>query len=166
MNAYDAYHLFSTGIRTDVPYWGGKFHILVEKMIEYLQEHSAHLKKKTYVTDVVHTNDKYSIICNDKTIYANNIIACAPKNSLLHFSCFQSMKCILQNSVTCKPLCRVYAVFDKNEPILDVVKTKTVTNNALRYVIPMDPSKGLIMISYTDDVYTTFWEKKRIIPNY
>ena len=27
-------------------------------------------------------------------------------------------------------------------------------NNPLRYIIPMNPEQGLIMISYTDDKYT------------
>ena len=32
MNAYDAYYLFSTGIRIDVNFWGGKYHLLIEKI--------------------------------------------------------------------------------------------------------------------------------------
>ena len=38
---------------------------------------------------------------------------------------------------------------------------KTVTNNPLRFIIPMDSEKGTIMISYTDDVYCNYWEKRR-----
>ena len=36
---------------------------------------------------------------------------------------------------------------------------KIVTNNNLRYIIPMNNETGLIMISYTDDVYTKIWKK-------
>ena len=36
-NAYDAYNLFLTGIRIDVPFWGGKFHLLVNSILKYLK---------------------------------------------------------------------------------------------------------------------------------
>ena len=160
MNAFDAYHLFSEGIRVDVPYWSGKFHLLIEKMVAHLQYHNASLINNADVADVLYENKKYKITYNSKCISSDKVIVCAPKNSLLHFSCFRPIQCILKNSVTCKPLCRVYALFDKNDPFIDMMKQKTVTNNALRYVIPMDPEKRLIMISYTDDDYTEFWSKK------
>ena len=40
-------------------------------------------------------------------------------------------------------------------------KKKTVVNNQLRYIIPMNPEKGLIMISYTDYIHTEYWNKKQ-----
>ena len=42
--------------------------------------------------------------------------------------------------------------------IVIVGNKKIVTNNQLRYIIPIDPENGLIMISYTDDVYTKHWK--------
>ena len=64
--------------------------------------------------------------------------------------------CILDRSVTCKSLCRTYAIF-KDCDFIKNLKKKIVTNNHLRYIIPIDPANGLIMISYTDEIYTKYW---------
>lgn len=55
------------------------------------------------------------------------------------------------------PLYRMYAVFDrpwfKNLP-------KIVTPGPIRYIIPIDPSNGVIMISYTDGKDAAYWMKQ------
>ena len=55
------------------------------------------------------------------------------------------------------PLYRMYAVFDrpwfKNLP-------KIVTPGPIRYIIPINPSKGVIMISYTDGKDAQYWMKQ------
>ena len=66
--------------------------------------------------------------------------------------------CIINESVTCKPLCRTYAIFKKEDIWFKDLKNKVVTNDELRYIIPMDSENGLIMISYTDDIYTKYWK--------
>ena len=161
MNANDAYFLFSTGIRTDVKFWGGKYHLLIEKMVKYLQNKGCKMMKNTQVKDVMKVNDYFEVILDNKTLYTKQVIFCTPKTSLLNFSCLGSIKSILKNSITCKALCRVYALFDENEDWLLNFNKKTVVNNALRYIIPMNPQKGLIMISYTDDKYTEYWKNKK-----
>ena len=161
MNANDAYFLFSTGIRTDVKFWGGKYHLLIEKMVQYLQNKGCKMMKNTRVKDVMKVNYDFEVILDNKTLYTKQVIFCTPKTSLLNFSCLSSIKTILKNSITCKALCRVYALFNENEEWLLNFNKKTVVNNALRYIIPMNPQKGLIMISYTDDKYTEYWKNKK-----
>lgn len=161
MNANDAYFLFSTGIRTDVKFWGGKYHLLIEKMVKYLQIKGCKMMKNTRVKDVMKVNDDFEVILDNKTLFTKQVIFCTPKTSLLNFSCLGSIKSILKNSITCKALCRVYALFNENEEWLLNFNKKTVVNNALRYIIPMNPQKGLIMISYTDDKYTDYWKNKQ-----
>ena len=34
-------------------------------------------------------------------------------------------------------------------------------NNQLRYIIPIDKERGIIMISYTDNYYAEYWKKIR-----
>ena len=161
MNANDAYFLFSNGIRTDVQFWGGKYHLLVDKIVNYLQNQGCKMMKNTPVKDVINLDGKFKVILGNKSVFTKKIIFCTPKNSLMNFSCLEPVKCILKNSITCKALCRVYAIFDENEEWLLNFNKKTVVNNALRYIIPMNPKKGLIMISYTDDKYTDYWKNKK-----
>ena len=161
MNAKDAYSLFSTGIRTDVNFWGGKYHLLVDKIVNYLKNQGGKMMKNTQVKDVLKNDDNFEVILDNKTLHTKQVIFCTPKSSLLNFSCLSSIKSILKNSITCKALCRVYALFNENEEWLLNFNKKTVVNNALRYIIPMNPQKGLIMISYTDDKYTDYWKNKK-----
>ena len=65
---------------------------------------------------------------------------------------------ILKKTITCNPLCRTYAIWKKENIWFSDLKDKIVTNNNLRYIIPMNNETGLIMISYTDDVYTKIWK--------
>jgi glycine/D-amino acid oxidase-like deaminating enzyme len=59
------------------------------------------------------------------------------------------------------PLTRIYAVYPP-DPATGKVWfegiPKVVTANPLRYVIPINPKTGLIMISYTDGKDTNYWK--------
>ena len=159
MNSYDAIHLFDKGIRIDMKYYVGVFQGLIDNLLLYLNKHNANLRLKVNVIDIINKDDIYDIHIKDKIIHSKNVICCAPKFSLIKFSCMSPIKELLEKSVTCKPLCRVYAVFDDNDIWFENLKKKFVVNNQLRYIIPIDVKKGLIMISYTDDIYTKYWNK-------
>ena len=68
----------------------------------------------------------------------------------------------LLNNVKCQPLLRTYAIYNNkwfnNLP-------KTVTNEHIKYIIPIDYKSGLIMISYTDGEYAKYWKKIIDSPN-
>jgi hypothetical protein len=63
--------------------------------------------------------------------------------------------------VRMEPLLRVYARFEapKGKPWFHDVG-HTTTNSVVRYVIPVNPTEGLIMISYTDASDAQYWMKK------
>lgn len=66
---------------------------------------------------------------------------------------------ILQQLQT-SPLTRIYAVYPPapgRRRVWFKDLPKTVTDSPLRYIIPIDPQKGLIMISYTDGADTDYW---------
>ena len=162
MNAYDAIHLFTNGIRPDLKYWIGKFHILVEKLVEYLKNKKANIKLKSEVKKIFfdETKECYKINYNNKIIYSKKIVFCLPKPGLLKINILKPIHSILNSSVSCKSLCRTYAIF-KNNDFIKNLKEKFITNNHLRYIIPIDPENGLIMISYTDEIYTKYWNSIR-----
>lgn len=58
------------------------------------------------------------------------------------------------------PLLRMYAVFpvSKHGTWFDGL-SKIVTNSPVRYIIPVNPAKGIIMISYTDGGDAMMWNK-------
>jgi hypothetical protein len=59
------------------------------------------------------------------------------------------------------PLVRIYAIFPKgpNGRVWFDRMPRTITTNTLRYVIPINPDEGIIMISYTDGLDTRPWFK-------
>jgi monoamine oxidase len=60
-----------------------------------------------------------------------------------------------------EPLYRMYAVFPvRNGKSWFSELSKTVTNGRIRYFIPVNPSKGVVMISYTDGADAEYWMKK------
>ena len=59
------------------------------------------------------------------------------------------------NKIECAPLCRIYSKFKDKAWIKNL--PKFTTNNNLRMVIPINPTKGTIMISYTDNKYADYW---------
>jgi hypothetical protein len=58
-------------------------------------------------------------------------------------------------------LCRIYSVFNKNESgkVWFHSLSKFTTKNALRFVIPIDEERGIIMISYSDYKSADYWKK-------
>lgn len=163
MNAFDALKLFTYDIRPDLPYYNGKFNVLIERIVKYLKNKNANINLNSFVKDITYDKNKhlYKIQYNNKTIHGEKIIFCIPKPALLNINILKPIHCILDKSVSCKSLCRTYAVFKKKDIWYQNLKKKVITNNQLRYIIPMGPDNEVIMISYTDDIYTKYWKNIR-----
>jgi monoamine oxidase len=90
-----------------------------------------------------------------KTFVAKKVILALHSNAMKHIP--EVAKWPLLKQLAMRPLLRVYAIFP-GEPWFD--KRKIVfTNNPIRYFIPIDPSRGICMLSYTDADDTQTWMK-------
>jgi hypothetical protein len=91
------------------------------------------------------------------TLYANTVIIATCRCSLGSFSILKTAPLLKQLATS--PLLRIYAKFpvSRDGTIWFTSIPKTVVPSPLRYIIPIDPKSGLIMISYTDGHDTTFW---------
>jgi hypothetical protein len=160
MNMADATKLFLKGIRSDMTYYIGKFHILIQKMIDYLktQKIVVHMKLREHLISI-ENDEKYHIKTNKSSYISPYLFLCIPKPALCNIDYLKPIYPILKKTITCNPLCRTYAIWKKENIWFSDLKDKIVTNNNLRYIIPMNNETGLIMISYTDDVYTKIWKK-------
>lgn len=67
-------------------------------------------------------------------------------------------KARLRRELVCAPLCRIYAKFAKGDVWFRGLP-KMTTNNALRMIIPISEKDGVIMISYSDNIFADFWHK-------
>jgi len=92
---------------------------------------------------------------------ARRVIIATPFSEFGKFSVLRSRPMLKQLAMS--PLIRIYAVYPPSKSTGKVwfsdVK-KTVTTNLLRYIIPINPKTGLIMISYTDGEDTNYWRSK------
>ena len=166
MNAYDAIQLMQQLSPTN------KFHVLSGGLSQIIRSLVERIKKNPnttlYLNQEVHTIHKNQNPINTKTqeyniktktdcFLAKNVICALPKNILEQLPIFQPIYKTLLSKVLCGKLCRIYARFHPTEEIWFKDLPKITTNNNIRMIIPMNPKKGLIMISYSDNKYADFW---------
>lgn len=86
-----------------------------------------------------------------KYYQCKTLIFALPKPSLLPFRILKPIYPLLSKS-NCIPLIRYYYIYpiQKNQQAWFHSIGKTTFHNKIRYMIPIDSSKGIIMISYTD----------------
>lgn len=172
MNMLDALRLFKTDIRQDIQYCTkGLLEQLRIDLINHLRAKGVRILMHTRVQNVQRRNTLHVECITENTrtctLTVGNVIFALPQYALLKIPTLKPIHSLLRNSVTCKPLCRVYAQFDPQTPWLDTLFDygKCVVDNHLRMVIPINRQEGLVMISYSDDRHTRFWERLAQAPN-
>ncbi len=89
-------------------------------------------------------------------LQAKRVIIATCRCSLGKFSVLNRHPLLSQLQTS--PLLRIYATYPTHpNPVWFASVPKTVTDSPLRFVIPIDPAKGVIMISYTDGDDTKHW---------
>jgi monoamine oxidase len=112
---------------------------------------------QTEVTDIQRPagSDQFVIRTKSKenlTVIADRVVLA------LHVSALKKIP-IVRNHPTIQhvgmaPLTRIYAQYSGG---LEWIQKRIVTDSPIRYIIPINPATGLVMISYTDDRDTRFW---------
>ena len=140
---------------------------LATGLAEAAQAAGATLKNRHRVHDVKRAKDGLFEIQGDYgkkaeakpfLFKASRVIIATCRCSLSDFSVLKGTPMLKQ--LATGALLRIYAVFPPDPHSGKVWfdgLPKTVTAGPLRYVIPIDPKKGLIMISYTDGADTDLW---------
>jgi monoamine oxidase len=106
--------------------------------------------------EAINIENSRVILKEGSPIHAAKIIVAITRNDIAKFPCFKSLPILKQ--VKMRPLVRVYAMFPLNNgKAWFSGVNKFVCDAPVRYVIPMDPSKGTIMISYTDGKEAEHW---------
>lgn len=135
----------------------GGFSVLIEKMkadiprVDILVEHE--------MLDIKKEDSYVVLIKGKKPIHAKKVIVAIPRNDLAEIPCFRGLPILEQ--VKMRPLVRMYAVFPLGpDGAWFAGMNKFVCDLPIRFVIPMDPTKGTIMISYTDGPEAEQWIAK------
>jgi monoamine oxidase len=125
---------------------------IIDKFMEYLAKKGVRLQTDTPVMDIRRDGSIYSVVTQTHDpLQAIRVIAALHVNALRSLPVFKS--CNLLKHIQMAPLTRIYAQFPIPWPV-----PRVVTDSLLRYCIPIDSKKGLVMISYTDARDTVPWK--------
>ncbi len=184
MNAYDFYRL----IRFDMSTNHSKFYgltsklgsvviALIEKIKLSKMYKKGHIKFFTNqeVKSIDYSVSKkiFTIKSNRDLIWKSKKCVCAmPQKALKKLKILKPINKLL-DSINCIPLCRIYSIYrvpkkqlkkNKNKENsnvwFDFMNGKVSTDSPIRFIIPVDKKKGVIMISYSDDKYADYWHKQ------
>jgi len=109
--------------------------------------------KQGMILDVEHNHDtqKYKGVY-EGTYDSATVVLTMPCDVLKKI-----IKLPLLRHLAMEPLMRIYAVFPLQNPWFP--STKIVTDSPLRYIIPMNPKQGTMMISYMEGPDTDHWSR-------
>jgi hypothetical protein len=133
----------------------GGFSLLVDKLkdsipkVEILLEHE--------VTDI---QGSKILLKGKNPILASKVIVAIQRDAAVKLPCLQGLP--IMEQVKMRPLVRMYAVFPlENGKAWFTGIQKFLCDLPIRYVIPIDPTKGTIMISYTDGPEAEYWMRQK-----
>jgi monoamine oxidase len=127
---------------------------LIHRLELHLRSKGVRFQTNTTVSNVSRKGTTYLVKTNQTTEYADRVVLALHVKALRSFAIFRDFT--LFDHVQMAPLTRIYAQFP--HPWL---VPHTVSNSHLRDTIPIDPQKGIVMISYTDGRDTTVWKGLR-----
>ena len=170
LNAYDSIRLFKTDYKDSSKFFVLKNGIqsITDVMISRIKKHKSYprkfgLKNLSTVTDIkLHDENQGYIVEYKNTasgkvsrVNAKKVVCALPRKNLVMLPILKPYLSDL-NSVQDVNLLRIYEIYEK--PWFQSLK-KTITNDQLQYVIPINPANGLIMTSYTDLENANYWLK-------
>ncbi len=154
MNAYNAL----LTLRKDFDVENNDFFILKEgiqiicdKLYEYLEENNVKIELNKTLNDI-NEKEKIAIINNKKYKY-KNLYMTIKRKDYIDIPYFQKYEKLL-NTVSDGHLMRIYAQY-KDVWFKDL--PKTLSDNKIQFIIPIDYENGLIQISYSDSYNAEFW---------
>lgn len=94
-----------------------------------------------------------------ETFISRAVVLALHHNALTHIEGVKHIKVL--KHLRMEPLVRMYAIFPVKKGVFwGTGLNKIVTNSPIRYIIPVDPKRGIVMISYTDGDDARFWIKQ------
>jgi len=160
MNAYDSIRLMQ-GLNPNNEFYTLKNGLstvisVLEKKISSFK--GAKILKEKKVLKIMYKNNVFEIHGESFLFTGIKTICALPKQTLEKFSIFKPIQSSL-SKIKCAPLCRIYCRFSVHPKVWFKGLPKFSTNNNLRMVIPVSEKTGIIMISYTDNIFADFWHR-------
>jgi hypothetical protein len=142
------------------------FSALVGGMKRDIEAAGVEILREYIVTDIEKGKDGYIVNVQGRpAVKATKVIVALTRDAVAELPCFKDLPILKQ--VKMRPLVRIYAVFPKVKGLMwfEGIQ-KFVCPKPVRYVLPIDPGKGTIMISYTDGEDAEYWLNIMKKPNH
>ncbi len=138
---------------------------LIEGMsMEFIQRGGKILMDTELVRVINNPDDTVFLHCKVRNtdrhvLYVGKAVVLAlHSDALSQIASFKNLPVLKRLEMT--PLLRMYAVFPTKGGVSWFSGlTKIVTKSPVRYILPIDPKRGIVMISYTDGDDAKFWLK-------
>ena len=106
----------------------------------------------TAVKDIQRAGDLYHVKTPKKTYECDRVILALPVDALRHLPCMSGFDTL--RHLKMEPLTRIYA---QTVGPWTLTPNRLITDSPIRYIIPVSPDKGLVMISYMESQDTERW---------
>ena len=142
------------------------FSALIGHMKHDIEKAGVRILRENEATDIKKDGTSYEVeIRNAEPIKAAKVIVALTRDAVAELPCFKGLPILKQ--VKMRPLVRIYAVFpNTGGKMWFEGMAKFVCPKPVRYVIPINPKQGIIMISYTDGEDAEYWIRKMKGPNH
>lgn len=175
-NAYDGLRLYKKTMDPGSNQYyvlGGGLSQLTDELAKRIRRMGGSIRTSCEVSDIKRISSRLTpspffsitLLENGKKhpvlVKSEKVYLALPKPALQKLKILNPAKKLI-NSVGQSSLNRIYAVFppDKDGKYWFEGMGKMNTDNALRFIIPIDPKRGSIMISYGDEEYAKYWGKQ------
>lgn len=187
LNALDALKVFQQEFNKDVQYYvlGHGYSSIIRTILDKLTskyKSRASIQLQHMVTGLSYSRETkfFSVTSSSNSqpgsvILARRVIFTIPMDALakIKFSQVKAGKSVnyepirdLRSRISCQPLYRIYARYPGDlTQWLPGNGVKIATNLPIKYIIPMDVAKGLVMISYTDGRFANYMNKLNMVDN-
>ena len=115
---------------------------VIERLAARCRDLGVRIQMNTQVTDVTGTYIVHTIA--DPPFPCDRVVLALPSEALKKLPCMRSFRPL--RHLAMEPLTRIYAKFATPWPF----KERIVTDSLLRYIIPIVPELGIVMISYVE----------------
>lgn len=164
LNAYIALKTFKKDLFSANDFFVLKkgFSSLIKALQDFLEtKDNVTIELEKTVTDI----GKNYVELDKLKRYGSRILCCVPYYTLKQLPKFKDIEAV--DAITPIPLIRIYAKYpkDKSGKVWFHGLKRTITDNYIRQIIPIDYETGLIMISYTDGKYANMWKNLSTISN-
>ena len=166
INAYNGLMMLQGDLSNNNKFYilGGGLSLLIDKMRKDFISSGGKIVLRHELKNLDYNDEgKFAVKLQNLISYETIVVQCSHLVLACDGLSLQKMRFLKKFEITdmlkavqVQPLLRTFAIYDKCW-FKDL--PKVVTNEMIRYIIPIDYKKGVIMISYTDGAYAKFWKK-------